>query len=151
LLQKAARQRTDSHNPHRLKGLRANSILQDVAVNGSNVGREHAPKHALNFGPPNALRIRGIAWNSWSTEQRHIWDPELPIERSIATVVNKLMLPTLPPFRFSKLALNNQNMTHPSFRWSMIYLHIPGIKSVPSIQLAGISATAICWRLPSQH
>jgi len=25
--------------------------LQDVAVNGSNVGGEHAPEHALNLGP----------------------------------------------------------------------------------------------------
>ena len=47
-LQQAARQRTDSHNVHRIKDLRAISILQDVAVNGSNVGGEHAPEHALN-------------------------------------------------------------------------------------------------------
>ena len=50
LSQKAARQRTDSHNAHRIEDLRAISILQDVAVNGSNVGGEHAPEHALNLG-----------------------------------------------------------------------------------------------------
>ena len=47
-LQQAARERTDSHNLHRIKDLRAISILQDVAVNGTNVGCEHAPEHALN-------------------------------------------------------------------------------------------------------
>ena len=56
-LQRSARQRTDSHKLDRLKDLRANLILQDVAVNGSNVGREHAPKHAPDFG---ALRARSI-------------------------------------------------------------------------------------------
>jgi len=52
MLQQAARQRTASHNLHRIKDLRAISILQDVAVNGSNVGGEHAPEHALNLGLP---------------------------------------------------------------------------------------------------
>jgi hypothetical protein len=33
-----------------MKSLRANSTLQEVAANGSNVGDEHAPEHALNFG-----------------------------------------------------------------------------------------------------
>src|SRR5437868_3483854 len=50
LLQQAAGYSTDSHNTHRMKGLHASSILQDVAVDGSNVGDEHAPEHALNFG-----------------------------------------------------------------------------------------------------
>jgi hypothetical protein len=58
LLQHAARQRTDSHNLHRLKDLRANSILQDLAVNGSNFGREHAPKHALNLSTKYSLANR---------------------------------------------------------------------------------------------
>jgi hypothetical protein len=47
LLQQAADWRTDSHKLHRMKGLPASRILQDVAVNGSNVGDEHAPEHAL--------------------------------------------------------------------------------------------------------
>jgi hypothetical protein len=47
MLQQAARQRTDSHKGHRMNVLRASSILQDVAVNGSNVSGEHAPEHAL--------------------------------------------------------------------------------------------------------
>ena len=50
LLQQAAGYSTDSHNTHILKGLRACSALQDVAVDGSNVGDEHAPEHELNFG-----------------------------------------------------------------------------------------------------
>jgi hypothetical protein len=52
MLQQAARQRTDSHNPHMAKDLCATSTLQDVAETGSNVEREHAPKHALKFGVP---------------------------------------------------------------------------------------------------
>jgi hypothetical protein len=56
MLQHAARQRADSHNLHRIKDLRAVSILQDVAVNGSNVGREHAPEHALNLGAPMGFK-----------------------------------------------------------------------------------------------
>jgi hypothetical protein len=35
-----------------MKVLRAGSILQDVAVNGSNGENEHAPEHAPNFGAP---------------------------------------------------------------------------------------------------
>src|SRR5260370_4354870 len=50
-LQQAARQRQDSQNVHRIKDLRAISILQDVAVYGSNVAGEHAPEHALNLVP----------------------------------------------------------------------------------------------------
>jgi hypothetical protein len=50
MLQQAARQRTDSHNVQRMKNLPASTILQDVAVNGSNVAGEHAPEHALNLG-----------------------------------------------------------------------------------------------------
>jgi hypothetical protein len=38
-LQHAARQRTDSHRTYVIKDMRAIQILQDVAVNGSNVGR----------------------------------------------------------------------------------------------------------------
>jgi hypothetical protein len=49
LLQQAAGYRTNSHNIHRMKGLHANSILQDVAVDRSNVGDEHAPEHAPNL------------------------------------------------------------------------------------------------------
>jgi hypothetical protein len=47
--QQAARQRTDSHNAHRMKELPARTILQDVAVKGSNVACEHSPEHALNL------------------------------------------------------------------------------------------------------
>jgi hypothetical protein len=50
LLQQAAGYSTDSHNAHILKGLRASSTLQDVAVDGSNVEDEHAPEHGLNLG-----------------------------------------------------------------------------------------------------
>ena len=57
-LQHAARQRTKSHNLHRIKDLRAISILQDVAVNGSNVGRERAPEHALNLGSKYSFENR---------------------------------------------------------------------------------------------
>ena len=49
MLQQAARQRTDSHNVHRMKDLSTTTILQDVAVKGSNVADEHAPEHALNL------------------------------------------------------------------------------------------------------
>jgi hypothetical protein len=56
-LQQAARQRTDSHNLPIIKDLRAISILQDVAVNGSNVGGEHAPEHALNLGAPMGFEL----------------------------------------------------------------------------------------------
>jgi hypothetical protein len=52
MLQQAARQRTDWYNVQRIKDLCALSILQEVAVIGSNVEREHAPKHALNFDVP---------------------------------------------------------------------------------------------------
>jgi hypothetical protein len=52
MLQQAARQRTDSHNVHRMKDLPASTILQDVAVKSSNVAGEHAPEHALNPGLP---------------------------------------------------------------------------------------------------
>jgi hypothetical protein len=58
MLQQAARKRTDSHNPHIIKYLRAIPILQDVAVNGSNVEGEHAPEHALeslNPGRPDGI------------------------------------------------------------------------------------------------
>jgi hypothetical protein len=48
MLQQAARQRTDSHNVHRMKGLSASTSSQDVAVKGSNVAGEHA----LNLGVP---------------------------------------------------------------------------------------------------
>jgi hypothetical protein len=57
-LQHAARQRTKSHNLHRIKDLRAISILQDVAVNGRNVGRERAPEHALNLGSKYSFENR---------------------------------------------------------------------------------------------
>jgi hypothetical protein len=60
MLQQAARQRTGSHNVHRMRDVAASANLQEVAVKGSNVEREHAPKHALNFGLPHAIRIRGI-------------------------------------------------------------------------------------------
>jgi hypothetical protein len=50
MLQQAARQRTDSHNVHRMKDLQVSTMLQDVAVKGSNVAGEHAPEHALIFG-----------------------------------------------------------------------------------------------------
>jgi hypothetical protein len=50
MLQQAARQRTDSHNVHRMKDLQVSTILQDVAVKGSNFAGEHAPEHALIFG-----------------------------------------------------------------------------------------------------
>jgi hypothetical protein len=36
------------HKMHRIKGLHAISILQDVALNGINVECQHAPEHALN-------------------------------------------------------------------------------------------------------
>jgi hypothetical protein len=52
MLQQAARQRTDSHNVHRMKDLSTSTILQDVAAKGSNVAGEHAPEHALNLGVP---------------------------------------------------------------------------------------------------
>lgn len=52
MLQQAARQRTDSHKLDRIKDLRAISILQDLAVNGSSVAAEHAPEHALNLDVP---------------------------------------------------------------------------------------------------
>jgi hypothetical protein len=58
-LQQAARRRMYSHNVHRIKDLRAISILQDVAVKGSNVAGEHAPEHALNLGVPIHLN----PWN----------------------------------------------------------------------------------------
>jgi hypothetical protein len=35
-----------------MKGLRASSTLQDVAVDGINVGDEHAPEHALKSRCP---------------------------------------------------------------------------------------------------
>jgi hypothetical protein len=35
-----------------MKDLSASTILQDVAVKGSNVAGEHAPEHALNLGDP---------------------------------------------------------------------------------------------------
>jgi hypothetical protein len=54
-LQQAAGPRTELHNLHRIKDLRAISILQDVAVNGSTVGGEHAPEHALNLGNSDAI------------------------------------------------------------------------------------------------
>jgi hypothetical protein len=57
-LQQAASQRTDSHNLHRIRDLRAIPILQDVAVNGSNVGGEHAPEHALNLDSKYSLENR---------------------------------------------------------------------------------------------
>jgi hypothetical protein len=50
MLQQAAGQRTDSHNVLRMKDLPASTILQDVAVKGSNAAGQHAPEHALNFG-----------------------------------------------------------------------------------------------------
>jgi hypothetical protein len=50
MLQQAARQRTDSHNVHRMRNLSSSANLQEVAVTGSNVEPKHAPKHALNFG-----------------------------------------------------------------------------------------------------
>ena len=40
--------------------MRAIPILQDVAVNGSNVGREHAPKHALNLAAPTGTRVNAV-------------------------------------------------------------------------------------------
>ena len=55
LLQQAAGYSTDPHNTHILKVLRASSTLQDVAVDGSNVGDEHAPEHALNLGDSDAI------------------------------------------------------------------------------------------------
>jgi len=55
LLQQAARQRRNPHNLHRTKDLRAIYILQDVAVNGSNVRSVHAPKRALNLGLPDGI------------------------------------------------------------------------------------------------
>jgi hypothetical protein len=41
-----------------MKDLSTNTILQDVAVNGSNVGGEHAPEHALNIGVP--MRVEPV-------------------------------------------------------------------------------------------
>jgi hypothetical protein len=35
-----------------MKDLSAGTILQDIAVNGSNVAGEHAPEHALNLAVP---------------------------------------------------------------------------------------------------
>jgi hypothetical protein len=52
MLQQAARQRMYSHNVHRMKDLSATTVLQDVAVKGSNIAGEHAPEHALNLGVP---------------------------------------------------------------------------------------------------
>jgi hypothetical protein len=52
LSQKAAGERTDPNNLHRMKEKSAGSMLQDVAVNASNVGDEHAPEHGPNFGLP---------------------------------------------------------------------------------------------------
>src|SRR5438105_12610047 len=71
MLQQAARQRTDSHNIHRMKDLPVSTILQDVAVKGSNVAGEHAPEHALNLGVvprQNAIRRRKWAWFTGSAE-----------------------------------------------------------------------------------
>jgi hypothetical protein len=61
LLQQAAGCSTDSHNTHILKGLRADSILQDVAVAGSNVGAEHAPEHAPLWHPEGEINSRPFA------------------------------------------------------------------------------------------
>jgi hypothetical protein len=55
MLQQAAHQRMDSHNLHGTKAVRVISILQDIAVNGSIVGGEHAPEHALNLGNSDAI------------------------------------------------------------------------------------------------
>jgi hypothetical protein len=38
-----------------MKDLSATSILQDVAVNSSNVAGEHAPEHALESRRPDAI------------------------------------------------------------------------------------------------
>jgi hypothetical protein len=56
MLQQAASQRTDSHNVHRMKDQPISSILQDVALRGSNFAAEHAPEHALNLGIPTSDR-----------------------------------------------------------------------------------------------
>jgi hypothetical protein len=44
-----------SHKMHRIKGLQAISISQDVALNGIIVECEHAPEHALNLGGPDGI------------------------------------------------------------------------------------------------
>jgi len=43
-----------------MRDVSASATLQKVAVTGSNVDGEHAPKHALNFGVPIRL-TRAIA------------------------------------------------------------------------------------------
>jgi hypothetical protein len=58
MLQHAARQRTDAHNIQRMKDLPASTILQDVAVKGSNVAGEHVPEHALNLRAPIGFETR---------------------------------------------------------------------------------------------
>jgi hypothetical protein len=65
-LQQAAGYSSDSHNTHMLKGLRASSSLQDVAVDCSNVCDEHAPEHALMWAlqsrKSRALRRRSFCY-----------------------------------------------------------------------------------------
>jgi hypothetical protein len=44
-----------AHNIQRMKEKSLSSILQDVAVNGSDVESEHAPEHAPIFDVPVAF------------------------------------------------------------------------------------------------
>jgi hypothetical protein len=55
MLQQAAGYGMASHKMQRIKGLRALSISQDVALDGSKAETEHAPEHALNFGVPDGI------------------------------------------------------------------------------------------------
>jgi len=79
MLQQAARQRTDSHNLHRIKYLRAIPILQDVAVNSSNVEGEHAleSRRPDEFEPVESgvkgRSLRGPApWRALMSSQQSI-------------------------------------------------------------------------------